>query len=716
MNWKQKLLEIMARMVVMGLFFFNSVMASEENPSMRYIPEFGLIESNTPFFVLDESVKSIQDGSTVTIVQGMMDSQRTRITYRVENLPDFSAPVKQQISEICHSQPELQLPDGGRFQGHVTSGTSWQSGYSRQIDFPTIQDEPKTAKLVFTCLEQSIISSDLTEVEMDLVFVPADPDAISFPLITIPSLEAELSSQKFEENRCGSEIQLAVHQYVKTDQSIGLFGSLKSLSGNSQIELVEKDSVHLIDSSGKDIPLIENRSMSDRSDRKTDQRRYPWLYFTEGNIAGGRASLTIDDVWIRVNANQHLVFETGTDPQPGQKWNLNQPFNICGRKIILKSVEVNAEGDGFIFQIDKPDDIGNVVLMDLNHTLLGGGGGSDESSFRYRDGIPAGSIHLTLVNISILIPGKWTAVLDLPALSVSENNDTSVSTCLTLSSWNKALQDSNPMPENLDGILVLYNPIPPDYRHHVMTTNLDGSDYQILAQGNSASLSPDNRQICFSNDSGLQLMDLETGFVAPLDGTRKNDSDPIWSPDGSRIAFTRGPASGLIGGPGPYRIYYGNPDGTQLISVLEDGAANHVMTWFADGHRLLYTVAGPDGASVKSIDLVTKEIVHYFDTNYIHSRIALSPNEHQAAYEVMLPGEHYGIQISDLDGKHAQLVVDAAPLVVTKPFWSPDGEWLVVSVYDEHFSDVPVLALIKMDTCQIIPLTNLHGSVSSWNP
>ena len=85
MNWKQKLLEIMARMVVMGLFFFNSVMASEENPSMRYIPEFGLIESNTPFFVLDESVKSIQGGSTVTIVQGMMDSQRTRITYRVEN-------------------------------------------------------------------------------------------------------------------------------------------------------------------------------------------------------------------------------------------------------------------------------------------------------------------------------------------------------------------------------------------------------------------------------------------------------------------------------------------------------------------------------------------------------------------------------------------------------------------------------------------------------
>ena len=94
----------------------------------------------------------------------------------------------------------------------------------------------------------------------------------------------------------------------------------------------------------------------------------------------------------------------------------------------------------------------------------------------------------------------------------------------------------------------------------------------------------------------------------------------------------------------------------------------------------------------------------------------MSPNERQADYEVMLPGEHYGIQISDLDGKHAQLVVDAAPLVVTKPFWSPDGEWLVVSVYDEHFSDVPVLALIKMDTCQIIPLTNLHGSVSSWNP
>lgn len=715
MNWKQRWLKLLMTLAAVMRFTAFPVMAWDENPSVRYIPDFGLIEAETPFFVLNESVQSVMGESTVTVEQGIMDSQRTMVRYRVENLPDFSAPIKQQISEICHRQPELQLPDGSRLQGHVTTGSSWQSGYSRQMDFPVIPDEPKTAKLIFTCLEQSMISSDLTEIELDLVFESADPDAISYPLITLPTMEAALSSHSLEQNTCGSDIQLSVHQYVKTDQNIGLFGSLESLSGDSQIELVELGSVHLVDSGGKMIPLVENRSIADLSDRKSDQSQYPWLYFAEGTVAAGQASLTIDDAWIRVNPNQQIDLEAGPDPQPGQKWDLDQPFDICGRKIILKSAEVNAEGDGFIFQVEKPDDIGNVLLMDLDHALLGGGDGSDESSFRYQDGIPAGSIRLTLVSTSIRIPGKWTTVLDLPSVSVSENPAASIPACLTFSSWNEALQRSNPVPQNLDGILALYNPIPPDYRHHVMTVNLDGSDYQILAPGNNASLSPDSRQLVFCNDSGLQWMDLETGSVVPLDGTRKNDSDPIWSPDGSRIAFTRGPASGLLGGPGPYHIYIVNSVGSQPIPVLEDGAANHGMAWSAEGQRLLYTVAGPDGASVNSIDLKTKEIVHHFDTNTIHSRIALSPDERQAAYEVLLPGEQYGIQISDLDGNHPRLVVDAAPLVATKPCWSPDGEWLVVSIYDENFEDVPVLALIEIDTCRVIPMTSIHGSVSSWN-
>ena len=116
-----------------------------------------------------------------------------------------------------------------------------------------------------------------------------------------------------------------------------------------------------------------------------------------------------------------------------------------------------------------------------------------------------------------------------------------------------------------------------------MTVNLDGSNYQDLGLGDGISLSPDNRQAVFNSDTGMQLMNMETKVVTPLANTRKNDRGAIWSPDGTKIAFTRGPSSGLIGAPGPYSIYISNPDGSQQTPIVENGDANTVMAWLPDG-------------------------------------------------------------------------------------------------------------------------------------
>jgi Tol biopolymer transport system component len=268
----------------------------------------------------------------------------------------------------------------------------------------------------------------------------------------------------------------------------------------------------------------------------------------------------------------------------------------------------------------------------------------------------------------------------------------------------------------LGGTLALSNAAAPDYIYRVMTVNLHNANPQILAKGDNPALSPDSRQILFSSGTGLQRMELKSGIVTPLEDTGKNDRSPIWSPDGSKIAFTRGPASGLIGAPGPYNIIIANPDGTQQIPVVENGDANIVMAWFPDGQDLLYTVAGPDGSSVTRINIATGQVTHLFDTNYVNSGVALSPDGKQVAYEVMLLGGQYGINASDVDGQNQKLISDAAPIVVTVPHWSPDGNWLIVSVHDESFLEIPVLVLIEVDTCQIIPLTTISGYVSTWNP
>ena len=119
---------------------------------------------------------------------------------------------------------------------------------------------------------------------------------------------------------------------------------------------------------------------------------------------------------------------------------------------------------------------------------------------------------------------------------------------------------------------------------------------------------------------------------------------------------------------------------------------------------------------VKSINLTTGVVTDHFETNYVHSSIAVSPDGKKAAFEEMLPGDHYGIYTANLDGSNKRLIVDGAPIVVTVPHWSPDGKWLIVSVHDENLEITPMLALIEVDTCQIIPLKTIAGYVGTWNP
>jgi Tol biopolymer transport system component len=713
---------ILTTAVILGILFTIPGVATAMKRVLGYIPNVGLVENDTPLRVLKETVQIEQEGTTITVTHGVVDSQQTIIVYQVENLPDFSAPVDNQVSDVCHTQPELKLPDGGRLFGQVDAGNTWLSGYNKRMIFPVLPIELNTVNLVFSCLEQSVISPAWSELEIKLDFVQLSSDTLSSELIDLPTPDPALTQSDPGVQTDESDIRLIISRYAKTDDNVVLVGVLESLSGKNKIETIDIDAVHLVDSSGKEISLVEDTTLANPLDEAPNEALHNWAYLTAARFTPGQATLSVDSAWIRYADTALLTFDVGDDPQPGQVFPINQTLVVAGREILIQSAEINATSDGISFTLTKPDDVSTVVLMDFDHPLLGGGGGPDDYGFSYRDGIPTGKINVTLASISVNIAGGWKTTVDLPDMPNSSAPTEMAPACLTKTTWEEALNHPKTLPEGLGGMLAMSSPLPPDYYYRVMTTNLDGTDHQVLALGSDVSLSPDSRQIIYSGDfyssqPGLQLMDLESGLVTPLANTQKNDGDPIWSPDGTMIAFTRGPASGLRGAAGPHSIFIAKPDGTQQVPVVADGEANNVMAWFADGQRLLYTVAGPGGATVNSINISTMEVVHLSETNYIHSNIALTPDENRAAFEIMLPGENYGIQISNLDGSNPYLIVDAAPIVVTHPRWSPNGDWLVVSVYDEQrFPDTSVLALVEIDTCQIVPLTSLAGSVSTWNP
>jgi len=133
----------------------------------------------------------------------------------------------------------------------------------------------------------------------------------------------------------------------------------------------------------------------------------------------------------------------------------------------------------------------------------------------------------------------------------------------------------------------------------------------------SAKFSPNGREILFDRgtDSGFDI------FVMPVDGTHVRrltttgtDYDPHWSPDGSRIAFTR------QGEGAQSDIFVMNADGTDVQQLTDggDGVTNLYPEWSPDGTAIAY-VAGvtggpgalvvmkPDGSEVTT--LVPKEVL-----------------------------------------------------------------------------------------------------------
>ena len=60
-----------------------------------------------------------------------------------------------------------------------------------------------------------------------------------------------------------------------------------------------------------------------------------------------------------------------------------------------------------------------------------------------------------------------------------------------------------------------------------------------------------------------------------------NDYDPLWSPDGEIIAFTRFTY-------GPTKIYSVNPDGTNLAILASSAGNDSPFVWAPDGARLIY--------------------------------------------------------------------------------------------------------------------------------
>jgi hypothetical protein len=680
---------------------------------LGYIPGVGFVDQSTPLRILKDPVETNINGTIITVSQAVTDSEHLRLFYQVENIPTLDAATVQQ-SEVCQTLPELKLTDGTMLQAGTISGNFWGSGYSRQLEFTALPAEENSVVLMLPCLEGSLSKEGIKDIEIALSFVNAPADMKVYPIVDLPTPTAKAASP--EAVSAASHISLVIEKYVQADGQLILMGAIQSNSQSIGLSFVEAQDLHLTDADGQNVVIVEDYSLTDPATASRSPQLMPITYKTAGPFATGKAKLIINQMWIQRQGDVSFDFDPGENPQPGQIWTINKTLEVGGHKVTITDVIKNIYDEGLSFNYETEDDVTNVSLMDLDHPLSGGGGGGSNTGFTYRDGFPKGMITITLTSYDERISGPWEVTIDLPAFADDAAPKPLPVACLTQTSWITALNNStSDFPAGLGGHLIMMNVLPPENYYHVMSTELSGGSPTDLGMGDSGSLSPDGKTLIYSSNDGLTFRDMASGSTQLVAKTSDRDRGALWSPDGRLIAFSKGPASGLIGAAGPDELMIMDSNGSNQHKLLEDNGSNTAQAWMPDGKALIFTTRQADGVLVQSINIETGLISQLTEVNYQNAGIAVSPDGKQIAYEAMLPGERYGVYLSNLDGSNTRLIANADPIVVSVPQWSPDGQWLIMSVQDTSLSEyMPTLALVNVENCQVIPLTSLQGYVTMW--
>lgn len=691
---------------------------------LGYIPGIGLVEDGATLRSLAQPVAITREGITLTVTQALASGDKTVVVYRVEGIPESALAAEysegQTPPPTCQPQDSLRLPDNRTLVAAASQGGGWGLGYEFRLTYPPLPSDVTQASLIIPCLLGTTPGAAPEGWQIPLAFVPAPPDLAILPVVDISPTPAATAAPNAPLTGTPEPAPISIEQVITLADGYILIGSFHSI--DLDIGLVTSPDawdVRIRDAQGLAVAFDYTHDIDLPA---WDEHTTSWAYQIQGKSHAWPLTISLETLEATIpDAEAAFTFDTGSNPQPGDQWTLDQELQIKSHRLTV--LTATRTSDGYAFAFSGEPGLSGVSLdisgPDVHSAPAGGGGGGAgdgnfQTSVAYSGSVPQGKLTVTVSNLSLSVRGPWSIdwqpqdAASLPA----PTPPTASAACVTDESWAQALAAGpSPLPAGLPGKLVTFGPNVDGSAYGVRVLDLAGRTDVFIGAGSWPVVSPDGTRIVTTGDRGLAVYDISTGDVSPIPGTDASDYRMLWSPDGLRIAFVRSRTNQIL-------VVYADGSGQQ--SVLDNSKVYHGLAGWADSGHLVTTEPSPDGVVLQSLDLSTGLSASLFTISSNKADTVISADSRWIAYTTSLGGRlGNGLYVSHLDGTEPRLVAALDGRALYFPIWSPDDRWLILGLPDPQDPVYQTAqALVDLESCALIRLPDLGGDPFSfsWGP
>jgi Tol biopolymer transport system component/erythromycin esterase-like protein len=330
--------------------------------------------------------------------------------------------------------------------------------------------------------------------------------------------------------------------------------------------------------------------------------------------------------------------------------------------------------------------------------------------------------------IVILFLGLCVLVLTAcgqQSTALVETTDQPLDSTSTISPISTPVTDAPSIPLGGGTGLILFSSYR-DGESEIYSMNVEGSDVTRLTEDDARLSqpvwSPDGNRIAFVRRRGVEYREI---FVMKADGSgrvrvmtnyQSLDIEPTWSPDGSKIAFTSSRDSYYGSGDEKVtvlNIYMVDTTTLQQMQLTDTQAWDSSPCWSPDGERIAFQSSRDGNNEIYVMAADGSEQVNLTRNAAGDVSPVWSPDGSKIAFVSDRDGDE-DIYIMDADGLNQLKLVDLSG-EDKSPAWSPDGQY--IAFHSDEDGDFEIY-VVKIDGTGLVQLTDHYDfdGFPSWQP